>query len=233
MIEFRNLTHHAGDRLVLDQVSLCVGPGEALAWVDRSGGSCATIARLVLGLERPWAGRVRVDGVNPGRDPVKARRRLVHIPQDVNLYPRLTGLENVAYLVAVAGATPDLAALRGQLLSVGLDRASQDRLAAGYSREMRQRVLVALAKAKGVLSVLWEFPASRDEEPFNPGQREALQCLVGDQIAVLCLVGNESRTELNDLPSRWVRGARFTRWECEATALVEANGHTPMAEVVS
>jgi ABC-2 type transport system ATP-binding protein len=187
MIEFRNLTHHAGDRLVLDQVSLCVGPGEALAWVDRSGGSCAAIARLVLGLERPWAGRVLVDGVNPGRDPVKARRRLVHIPQDVNLYPRLTGLENLAYLVAVAGETPDLNQLRVQMQSFGLEREIQDRTVSAYSGDMRQCLLMALARVRGVSSVLWEFPESTHESGWNNPQYEALNCLLRAGMAVLVL----------------------------------------------
>ncbi len=209
MIEFRNLTHHAGDRLVLDQVNLCVRPGETLTWLDPSGVSCVAITRLMLGLERPWAGRVLLGGVNPVRDPVKARRRLAHIPREVKLYPRLTGLENLAYLVAVAGEKPDLSRLRLTMQSFGLERGIQDRTVSVYSVDMRQRLLMALATEREVRAVLWELPNSIDGSQLSDLQRECLNCLLRAGMAVLILALGSDRIDTTHLPLRHIQRIRM------------------------
>jgi len=233
MIEFRKLTHRVGDRVVLDRVTLCVGPGEATGWADRDGSSVGAIARLVLGLERPRAGRVLVDGVNPGCDPVKARRRLIHIPQDVKLYPRLTGLENLAYLVALAGEKPDLNLLRVQMRSFGLERGVQDRSVSGYSRDMRQQVLMALARVRGVRVALWELPESADERRLNEMQCEALDALRGDGMAVLMLARSEGWIDRIEVPFRIVGEGGMGGWDQDAPAVLGQAGQDPSVGVVS
>ena len=232
MIEFRAVTYRSGDRLVLDRESRCVGAGEATGWCDCDPLSADAIVRLVLGLDRPLAGRVLVDGVNSGRDPVKARRRLTYIPRDVKLYPRLTGVENLAYLVALAGQTPDLGALRFQMDACGLGRESHDRLAIGYSREMRQRVLMALARVKGVSSVLWEVADSECEEGPFEWRWEALNRLMSERVAVLLLLGRPVKLNSEESSLRSVQGGGISESGMEEPGWDERNKGRQMAEVL-
>jgi len=69
--------------LVLDDVSLGVDAGEFVAIAGPNGGGKTTLLRLVLGLERPTAGSVRVFGQAGGRS--AAGERIGYLPQRARL----------------------------------------------------------------------------------------------------------------------------------------------------
>jgi sulfonate transport system ATP-binding protein len=61
-IELRGVAKHYGDKTVLSNIDLTVRPGEFLAIVGRSGCGKSTLLRLLLGLETPDAGDIRIGG---------------------------------------------------------------------------------------------------------------------------------------------------------------------------
>jgi ABC-type multidrug transport system ATPase subunit len=67
-----------------------------------------------------------------------ARRRLAYIPEQVNLYPTLSGLENLDYFSRLAGHQLDRAALLERLAEAGLDGEGAQRRSQTYSKGMRQ-----------------------------------------------------------------------------------------------
>lgn len=83
------------DRLVLDDVSLEIRPGEIVAMVGVSGSGKTTLASLVAGLYRPTAGRITYDGVDIADiGPAEYRRSLAVVFQDYVRYA-MTGRENI------------------------------------------------------------------------------------------------------------------------------------------
>ena len=70
-----------GGPTILDGLSLRVESGEHVALVGPSGAGKSTVASLLLGHLDARAGRVRVDGIDPARDPAGARTRIAAVQQ--------------------------------------------------------------------------------------------------------------------------------------------------------
>jgi ATP-binding cassette subfamily B protein len=69
--------------LALEAVSFEVAPGETVAIVGASGAGKSTIARLLLGFDRPQSGRILIDGTDTARlDPAQIRDCFAVVPQD-------------------------------------------------------------------------------------------------------------------------------------------------------
>src|ERR671937_814581 len=88
---------HPGGRRVLDAFTLAVTAGEVLALVGRSGAGKTTILKLVNRLLLPDAGAVVVEGRDTREwEPIRLRRRVGYVLQDVGLFPHMSVAENVA-----------------------------------------------------------------------------------------------------------------------------------------
>jgi ATP-binding cassette subfamily C protein LapB len=88
-IEFRNVAFHYPNRKenALDGVSFKIKPGEKVALIGRVGSGKSTIQRLAMGLFKPTAGAVLVDGIDLRQiDPADLRRNMGYVSQDVLLF---------------------------------------------------------------------------------------------------------------------------------------------------
>ena len=132
-IEVESLEVRFGPVRAVAGVSFAVAKGETLGVVGESGSGKTTVARVIAGLQRPTAGRVRVDG------------RLGMVFQDPlgSLNPRLTAREAVE-TVPRGFRRPDGAAL---LAEVGLGSEALDKYPHEFSGGQRQRVCIARAIA--------------------------------------------------------------------------------------
>ena len=142
-IELEGVAKHYGRQRAVDDVSLTVRPGECLALVGHNGAGKTTLMKLMLGLVRPTAGRVRVLGGDPV-GPEAARRRLGvgFLPENVAFDAALTGREVLAFFARLKGG-PSGVCLE-LLARVGLADAAGRRLHT-YSKGMRQRLGLAQA----------------------------------------------------------------------------------------
>jgi putative ABC transport system ATP-binding protein len=136
---------------ILEDVSLEVGAGEAVAIVGASGSGKTTLLGLLAGLDLPSAGRVHIDGVDlteldeDGR--ARLRRRLVgFVFQSFQLLPALTALENVMLPMELAGAADAREAATALLSRVGL-KERLDHYPRQLSGGEQQRVAIARAFA--------------------------------------------------------------------------------------
>lgn len=89
------------EELALKGVSFVVPRGSILGLLGPNGAGKTTLISIICGLIKPDAGSVRVLNGNPVSPAVKAKIGLV--PQEVALYPSLTGFENLCFLGAMYG----------------------------------------------------------------------------------------------------------------------------------
>ena len=161
MLKAENLTMSFGSHLALDNLNLEVAAGEIFCLLGANGAGKTTTINLFLGFLEPTRGAARVDGYDAFAASTEARRQLAYIPEQVALYPRLTGLQNLEYLTSLATmrrATADQ--LRAMLRQVGLPAGVEDRKVVTYSKGMRQKVGIAAAVAKGAKALLLDEPTS-------------------------------------------------------------------------
>jgi osmoprotectant transport system ATP-binding protein len=162
-VELRRVSYRLpGKATILDDVSLAVGDGETLALVGASGAGKTTVLKLVNRLLVPDAGEVCVQGRDTREwDPIRLRRSVGYVIQDVGLFPHLSVADNVAVVPRLEGWPDDRvdARVRELLELVGLgssDYASRfpDELSGGQ----RQRVGVARALAGNPPVLLMDEP---------------------------------------------------------------------------
>ena len=86
-----------GRRRVLHEVSLVVGPGEAVALIGLNGAGKSTLLRTIMGYLRPVAGRIVLAGNDIfGREPFEITRRgIAYVPQDNPIFPDLSVMEHL------------------------------------------------------------------------------------------------------------------------------------------
>ncbi|MGW3567465.1 ABC transporter ATP-binding protein [Streptomyces sp. NPDC000941] len=176
MIRFENVTkRYADGTTAVDDLSFEVAEGELVTLVGPSGCGKTTTMKMVNRLIEPTSGRIFLDGEDIAAvDPVKLRRRIGYVIQQVGLFPHKTVLENTATVPALLGWQRKKARDRAtELLDlVGLDPSVYgDRYPDQLSGGQRQRVGVARALAA-------DPPVLLMDEPFgavDPVVRERLQ----------------------------------------------------------
>jgi osmoprotectant transport system ATP-binding protein len=108
VVEFDQVSFsHADGTRILDNFTLTVGAGEVLVLVGASGAGKTTVLKLVNRLLLPEAGEVRVQGTDTREwDPIRLRRTVGYVIQEVGLFPHLTVADNIA-VVPRLEAWPD------------------------------------------------------------------------------------------------------------------------------
>ncbi|MEM7787577.1 MAG: ABC transporter ATP-binding protein [Bacteroidota bacterium] len=179
------LTKRFGGTTAVDALDLTVNAGEVYALLGPNGAGKTTTINLFLGFLAPDAGAARVDGLDVQAEPLETKRRLAYLPEQVALYPSLSGLENLKYFAALAGHDLSEADLAGFLDRAGLQGEAHGRRAGTYSKGMRQKVGVALALAKGAKALLLDEPTSGLDPSASVESSGLVRRLAEDGAAVL------------------------------------------------
>jgi ABC-2 type transport system ATP-binding protein len=142
MIDVRNLSKHFGDIKAVDDISFTVRRGEIFSFLGHNGAGKTTTIRMLTGRSLPTSGTATIAEM----DIVSQRDDILPIinvvPEDQNLYERLTGRANLELFADLYGAPRQRV---DELLErVGLEEASK-RATKTYSSGMKQRLLIARA----------------------------------------------------------------------------------------
>jgi ABC-2 type transport system ATP-binding protein len=142
MIEVEGLSKHFGDLRAVDDVSFTVNKGEIFSFLGHNGAGKTTTIRMLTGRSNPTSGRATIAGM----DIVQQREQILPIinvvPEDQNLYERLTGRANLELFADLYGVSHDR--VDELLARVNLEEASK-RATKTYSSGMKQRLLIARA----------------------------------------------------------------------------------------
>src|SRR5256886_11327534 len=131
-----------GAHVVLDDVSLEVRPGEAVALVGPNGAGKTTLLRILATLLRPSRGTARVAGYDCAQEAERVRAHVGLLAHGAWVYEDLTPLENLKFWATLAGLPRGLDALHGALAAVELDRVADERVRT-FSLGMKRRLALA------------------------------------------------------------------------------------------
>jgi ABC-2 type transport system ATP-binding protein len=128
----KDLRKRFRERLAVDGVGFEVAPGETYGLLGPNGAGKTTTISMVCGLLRRDGGEVTVAGASLDRDPGRVKAAIGYVPQDVALYPDLSGLENLRFWGRMYGlAGRELSRrVEATLEVVGLTERAGDKVAA-------------------------------------------------------------------------------------------------------
>ncbi len=140
------LTKHFSTTVAVDDLSLEVAPGEVFGFLGPNGAGKSTTIKMLTGLLAPSAGRARVLGRDIAREPLEVKRRIGVVPEDLNLFERLTGAEMLSFTGRMYGLGREDTALRSrELLELMELDAEPRRLVVEYSHGMKKKLALACA----------------------------------------------------------------------------------------
>jgi ABC-2 type transport system ATP-binding protein len=144
IIEVAELTKRFGDVTAVDRISFVVGQGELFGFLGPNGAGKTTTINMLIGLARPDSGSIRIGGLDCRRTPKAAQHLIGVVPDESNLYPELTGFDNLCFCAALYGVSkPERRARATQLLQdFDLSKAAHRKFG-GYSKGMKRKLAIA------------------------------------------------------------------------------------------
>lgn len=175
VLTIRDLSVSFGTRQVLDGLNVAVNAGESVAVTGSSGSGKSTLLNCVLGLVRPDAGSIVIDGVDMAgasrKDAARARREKIGMVfQSGELLPELSPVENVMVSALLAGQDPGQARHDAEDLLQRLGVPAGVRSVTEFSGGERQRVAVARALINRPRLVLADEPTGS----LDPSTRDTV-----------------------------------------------------------
>lgn len=156
-----DLVRHFGKKTAVNGVNLSIQPGEFYGLLGPNGAGKTTTIKMIVGLLRPNAGRAGIGDYETWSQPIEVKRRIGVLPEEFNLYERLTGAELLDFTASVHGLPRKEAMRRREELLEALDLGRQAHsLIHDYSRGMRKKVALAAA-------VIHAPPVLFLDEPFE------------------------------------------------------------------
>ena len=160
MIQIQNVNKSFKGNTAINNLNLEVQKGEILGLLGANGAGKSTTINMLLGFLTPDSGTVKINDIDTSHKSEETRKLIGYIPENVNLYPYLTGLENLDYFCKLAGLTYSKNELEDYLTTCGLQNEAHSKKVSGYSKGMRQKVGIAIAYAKKAKVYLLDEPAS-------------------------------------------------------------------------
>jgi len=142
-LSVRNLTKTIGKRQIIKDISFELKSGEVFGFLGPNGAGKTTTIRMLVGLIKPTSGSIQICGYDVKKDFSKAMERLGCIVENPELYPYLTGWENLQFFARMLKGVDDKR-IQEIVELVGLKERIHDKVKT-YSLGMRQRLGIGQA----------------------------------------------------------------------------------------
>ena len=146
MITLSSLTKRYGAFTAVNDVDLTIRKGELFGFLGPNGAGKTTTFRMIAGIILPTSGRIEIGGIDLGRQPLVAKRRLGYIPDRPFVYDKITGAEFLRFVAALYSAHDQSLERRiDELLDLFELVPWKNQLTESYSHGMRQKLIIASA----------------------------------------------------------------------------------------
>jgi len=206
MLKLENVCYRykSGDRDILKNLSYEFEMGKLYSIIGPSGTGKTTLLSIIAGLARPTEGKLYVDDwdlteINLNR---YRREKITMIFQSFHLFPLLTALENVSYLMETLGIKrKDAEARAGELLNiVGISEDKYKRYPANLSGGEQQRVAIARSLSTGAKLILADEPTGNLDLANSDAIVSILQNLAyKEEYCVIVVTHNTAIADASDV----------------------------------
>lgn len=141
MITLENVTKRYGEKTAVDAVDIDVHAGEIFGFLGPNGAGKTTAIKMIVGLLRPDEGKITLDGIDVLRDPLEAKRHLSYVPDNPEIYNKMTGQQYLHFLASVYGITKEERDRRIQKYADAFEMTdSLPDFISAYSHGMQQKI---------------------------------------------------------------------------------------------
>ena len=145
-VETFNLVRRFGSFVAVDHINLKVERGRFFGFLGPNGAGKSTTIKMLTGLLAPTSGEIRVLGRSVEREPLEVKRRIGVVPEDLNLFERLTGAEMLTFTGRMYGLQREEIAERTEELLALMELDDEPRkLVVEYSHGMKKKLSLACA----------------------------------------------------------------------------------------
>ena len=145
MLEIKNLTGGYVNIPVLKDVSFEVGDGQLIGLIGLNGAGKSTTINEIIGLLRPYAGEIRIDGLTLVASPSAYRKKIGYIPETPSLYEELTLREHIETVAMAYDLDQEAVFARvTPLLKQFRLEEKLDWFPVHFSKGMKQKVMIIL-----------------------------------------------------------------------------------------
>ncbi|MDP3040945.1 MAG: ABC transporter ATP-binding protein [Deltaproteobacteria bacterium] len=159
VIETQELTKVYGEQVAVDHLNLKINEGEVFGFLGPNGAGKTTTLLMLLGLSEPTSGKAWVCGFDPTREPLKVKRLVGYLAENVGFYDDMNAVQNLLFISRLNGIPDDLASNKIKELLKIVDLEVDPKKQVGeYSRGMRQRLGIAEVLLKDPQVVFLDEP---------------------------------------------------------------------------
>lgn len=143
-IKVQGLAKRFGEVQAVTKVDFEVKSGELFGFLGPNGAGKTTTINMLTGLARPDAGTIHIGGINCTRKPRSAQHLIGVVPDESNLYPELSGFDNLCFCAALYGMGKAERQARAKELLDDFDLTkAAARKFGGYSKGMKRKLTIA------------------------------------------------------------------------------------------
>src|SRR6476620_3257889 len=145
-VETFNLVRQFGSFIAVDHINLQVNRGSFFGFLGPNGAGKSTTIKMLTGLLAPTSGKLRVLDFDVSEQAMEVKRRIGVVPEDLNLFERLTGAEMLAFTGRMYGLRTEEIAQRSKELLELMDLQNEPgKLIIEYSHGMKKKLSLACA----------------------------------------------------------------------------------------
>ena len=186
VIEAKNIHKAFANKPVLKGLDLELQPASVFALLGPNGAGKSTLISLLTGVARADQGYLRILGLDPAQDPIAVKRQIGVVPEELALFERLTGRQQLHFCAQLHGLDRTTSEQRCEELLRLTDLVSAgNQLIDTYSKGMRRRLAIAAALIHGPALVFMDEPFDGIDVIAAGVIRELLQELRRAQVSLL------------------------------------------------
>lgn len=144
MINIDNITKsYNGEYKAVNNLNLEIKDGEIFGLLGPNGAGKTTTIKMITGIIEPTVGNIEINGINISKEPVKAKEQFGYVPDNPDMFLRLTGIEYLNFMADVYGVDTKVRKDKIKELTERFEMSTAlgDKIQS-YSHGMRQKIIV-------------------------------------------------------------------------------------------